>query len=432
MNKTHSLWEFIKEFFQTKFLPATSREQLEKRQQLLWEKLKKNSLCKSKFYTPYLNQSHSKWPIINKADHMAAFNQINTVGLDKTEVLHIAAQSEISRDFTAQINDYSVGLSSGTSGNRGIFVASQKERAIWAANIIAKLLPIQFKKLRIAFFLRANNKLYETVNSHLLKFEFFDLLDDISIHINQLNEYQPNILIAPASVLAILANAKDKTLFIKPSKIISVAEVLTEEDKQKIEKKFNQLVHQVYQCTEGFLAATCKYGNLHLNEESVLFEKKWVDTKLRIFTPIVTDLKRQTQPIVRYHLDDLLVESPNKCPCNSPATHIEKILGRCDDVLYLNNTKDNTQKPLFPDFITRSIIQTNHKITDFQVIQKTVNLLIICLPLSQKSLFSEVVATLQQSLIRQDFVIPEMKYEQLKSRPLHLKNRRVQRLYEHD
>ena len=255
MDKLNTIYAFIKEFYIAKFLPLKSRRQLEARQQQLWQDLKRSALCQSEFYLPFINKPHSEWPVINKAEHMAAFNKVNTAGLDRATVLQVAEQSELSRDFSSQLGDYSVGLSSGTSGNRGVFVASKKERVIWAANIVAKVLPIGFAKRRIAFFLRANNKLYETVNSPIIKFEFFDLLIDIEEHIKQLNDYQPNILIAPASVLSILADAMGDKLMIKPIKVISVAEVLINEDKQKIERKFNQIVHQVYQCTEATYSA---------------------------------------------------------------------------------------------------------------------------------------------------------------------------------
>lgn len=37
----------------------------------------------------------------------------------------------------------------------------------------------------------------------------------------------------------------------------------------------------------------------------------------RRFTPVITDFTRQTQPIVRYKLDDVLVVSDKPCPCGT-------------------------------------------------------------------------------------------------------------------
>jgi len=89
-------------------------------------------------------------------------------------------------------------------------------------------------------------------------------------------------------------------LSINPKKIVSVAEVLEEEDEALISKRFSQKVHQIYQCTEGFLAHTCVEGNLHLNEDRVYIEKEFLDEESGRFSPIITDFFRSSQPVIRY------------------------------------------------------------------------------------------------------------------------------------
>ena len=69
------------------------------------------------------------------------FNKINTVGLERDVALEIAINSEHTRDFETKYNNISVGLSSGTSGHRGLFVVSDKESMEWAGAVLAKLLP---------------------------------------------------------------------------------------------------------------------------------------------------------------------------------------------------------------------------------------------------------------------------------------------------
>lgn len=71
---------------------------------------------------------------------------------------------------------------------------------------------------RIAFFLRANNQLYTTLNkSRTIQFHFFDLFADFDTHIQRLNAIQPTIISAPASVLLMLASQQD-ILKITPKK----------------------------------------------------------------------------------------------------------------------------------------------------------------------------------------------------------------------
>ena len=68
-------------------------------------------------------------------------------------------------------------------------------------------------------------------------------------------------------------------LNISPKKIVSVAEVLTKEDKEYLQNVFNCKISEVYQCTEGFLANSCSEGYLHFNEDFLIIEKKYIDNK---------------------------------------------------------------------------------------------------------------------------------------------------------
>lgn len=76
-----------------------------------------------------------------------------------------------------------------------------------------------------------------------------------------LNTLNPDILIGQPSVLLEIAKRqKSGDVSISPTKVISVAEVLEEDTKKELQSVFNQKIHQVYQCTEGFLAYTCEKG----------------------------------------------------------------------------------------------------------------------------------------------------------------------------
>ena len=296
---------------------------------------------------------------------MDNFDAINTENLRKHEALDIAIKSEHERDFTPEYRGFSVGLSSGTSGNRGLFVVSEQERAEWVGYIFGKMLPLTIKKHRIAFFLRANNNLYQSAHGLVVTFKFFDLINGIETNINDLNSYAPSILIAPGSVLRRIAESKTTIL---PSRIISVAEVLEQEDRDIIEQRFCIHVEQIYQCTEGFLAATCSAGNIHLNEDGYIIEKQWLDKSTGRFSPIVTDLRRKTQPIVRYLLDDVLIEENTPCQCGSAMTRIKSIEGRCDDVLQFKGIKGENID-VFSDYIRNTIISSSDAIKHYRVIQ---------------------------------------------------------------
>lgn len=338
-------------------------KQLEAHQQKRLNHFRKKILSQSPFYKPYADKPFHEWPMCNKNIMMTHFDEINTVGIKKEEALALAFQAEETRDFAPLIGNISVGLSSGTSGQRGLFITSPKERDAWAGIMLAKLLPDGLlRHERIALFLRANNRLYETLNKgKKIQFHFFDLLHDFAAHIKTLNQLQPTILIAPATVLTLLAS--DAALKIHPKKIVSVAEVLEPQDEQKIVAAFSCKVSQAYQCTEGFLGISDNTNpGLILNEEFILIEKEWIDETR--FVPIITDLMRTSQPIVRYRLDDILVVDTK---ITGPKTRIKKIEGRVGDTLY--GRSGDQYIPIFSDLIRQRIASYPEPIDDYQLTQ---------------------------------------------------------------
>jgi phenylacetate-CoA ligase len=86
-------------------------------------------------------------------------------------------------------------------------------------------------------------------------------------------------------------------------------------------------------------------------------------------TPIVTDLWRHTQPIIRYRLDDVLVMEPRPCPCGSPWRVIQAIEGRCDDICYFP-AAESTLRPFFADTIRRMILLATPDIADYRAVQE--------------------------------------------------------------
>ena len=335
-------------------------------------------LSRSSFYRNYYKEhlQGSNWetlPIITKREMMDHFNELNTAGISKEEAFQLAKKAERTRDFSPKIGQISIGLSSGTSGNRGLFLVSDKESSMWAAEVLAKLLPGSLMdEQKIAFFLRANNNLYESTKSRKISFHFFDLVDDFDRHMSRLNELKPSILIAPPSMLRIITEWMENNLIdISPNKVISVAEVLEDVDKNVIENIFQQTLHQVYQATEGFLATTCSHGVLHMNEDLLVIQKEYLDEEKGIFVPIITDFTRRTQPLIRYRLNDVLIERKTPCPCGSHFLALERIDGRCDDIFYgVNEQEEGTEHMIFPDFIRRAIMLSSEDILEYKVTQK--------------------------------------------------------------
>jgi putative adenylate-forming enzyme len=335
------------------------------------------------------NRNLSQWrefPVIAKAAMMEHFDRLNTAGIRKDEAFALALQAERTRDFTPMIDGITIGLSSGTSGSRGLFLVSKEERLSWAGAVLAKVLPGSISDdHRIAFFLRADSNLYGTVGGGRLQFVFYDLLDPLAQHLARLGKQRPTLIVAPPSMLRLLAESQRAgKLDIRPDRIVSVAEALDPLDRAHIEESFHQKLHQVYQCTEGFLGSTCVHGTIHIHEDIVCIQKEYVDPGLRKFVPIVTDFSRRIQPIVRYRLNDLLTERDQPCPCGSPFMAIESIEGRCDDLFYFPALDRNGWVRVFPDFITRAMLGASSEIEAYQVVLHAPDLMSIYLRVPQE------------------------------------------------
>ncbi|MBE1444773.1 putative adenylate-forming enzyme [Paenibacillus sp. OAS669] len=380
------VWYYLLTKYRMRF---SSRERLERWQEKRIRRHLRFVRSRSAFYRELWGElPDSEWrrfPIIGKPEMMEHFNRLNTAGIDRDVAFALALKAEASRDFTPTIGSITIGMSSGTSGSRGLFLVSARERMAWAGTVLAKVLPRSLlHRERIAFFLRADSNLYGSVGSRRLQFRFYDLLDPLAEHVDRLNRQQPTILAAPPSLLRVLAEAVESgRLDIQPHRILSVAEVLDPLDCERIEAAFKQKVHQIYQCTEGFLAVTCPHGTLHLNEDIVAVEKDYLDASLRKFVPIITDFSRTTQPIIRYRLNDILTERAEPCPCGSPHLALERVEGRSDDLFYLYGLTDGGLVPVFPDFISRAIISASEDVEEYKAVQHAPDALEISLRLKQ-------------------------------------------------
>lgn len=415
-----------------------SRQSLETWQEKMIQKHLHFLSKHSRYYRNLLSTIPSKkqWrklPVMDKSLMMENFNDLNTVGISKEKAFVIALNSEKTRDFSSKIDNVTVGLSSGTSGNRGIFLVSDKEQERWAGTVLAKLLPNGlFNQERIAFFLRANSNLYESVGNRFLQFRFFDLLNDISSNLSNLKDYNPTIIVAPPSMLRIIAEEiEGKRLRVNPIKVISVAEVLEPLDEQYLKDTFKQNIHQVYQCTEGFLATTCKHGTLHLNEDIIMVEKEYLNEEKTKFSPIITDFSRKSQPIVRYRLNDILTIKKEPCECGSVFTAIDQIEGRCDDI-FTFLTKERDTVNIFPDFIRRAVITASLNIEEYRIIQHDFDKVELMLKLINENRKEETEKNVQnlvaQFLEEKKCVVPTITFSKYVRNENGVKLKRVERL----
>lgn len=363
--------------------PFRSRAALSSFQDKKLRTFARRTLRKSTYYQPFFKEEDLDFntiPLLTKEVFNARFDDINTVGIKRTEALEVALQAEQSRNFKDTIRGITIGLSTGTSGQRSLFLASKNERASWAALVMSRVIrPRPFRRQRIAFFLRANSNLYASVASRLFEFRYFDLFQPMDTLLKEVQEFKPDILAAPPSVLIDIAAAmKGGRIRLSVHQVISFAEVLHPGDKTYIETNLQATITEVYQCTEGFLGVSCAYGTMHLNEDFIKVEKEPLGE--RRFHPILTDFSRKSQPVVRYLLNDVLIERATPCPCGSPMLALEGIIGRDDDVLCLDGVR------IYPDLIARRIALESADFYQYQIGQTGKNELHIYIDAPEKRL----------------------------------------------
>ncbi|MBS0660596.1 MAG: adenylate synthase [Verrucomicrobia bacterium] len=301
------------------------------------------------------------FPVIGKAEFLADFAGLNRFGLPLAEATDFALRAERARDFRPQWRGHvTIGLSSGTSGSRQVFLVSRVERCRWAGFVFADLLePAALRRiltpwappLRLAFFLRAGSNLYGTLSRRRVRFDHYDLTRPFAELVRELRTAPPDVLIAPATVLAQLAEVAGE---LRPRQIVSVAEVLDTRDRARIEAVFGVRVAEVYQAAEGFLATTCEHGRLHLHEDLLHCECDWLDEKRDRFQPIVTDFTRRSQWLVRYRLTDILRAGPESCPCGRATRTLAAIEGRAEEVLWARDAAGSLA-PVFPDALRQAL-----------------------------------------------------------------------------
>jgi phenylacetate-CoA ligase len=335
---------------------------------------------------------------VDKQLMMAHFDEFNTRGISRDAALKVALRAERERDFQPTLGQLTVGLSSGTSGHRGLFVAAPHEQAAWAGTILARTIHTLRHRLRVAFFLRSNSNLYERVGGLLVQFRYFDLMLPLADAVTQLNTFQPNVLIGPPSLLGFLAASAERgDLHIRPERLISVAEVLEPHDREQLTAVFGAPVGQIYQCTEGLLAVSCVAGSLHIQEDIVALQLEPLPGDATRVMPIVTDLWRTTQPIIRYRLNDVLQIDPRACACGSAFRVIRAIEGRSDDVCYFE-TLAGGMRPFFPDMIRRMILLASAQILDYQAVQARCGELHIRLAIPEGAAFDTVAQAVRASV----------------------------------
>jgi len=313
-------------------LRLKSRADIAARQDRLWRRMAP-VVARTPAVAPLAGQPLERFPIMEPSALRAAFADWNTLSLDR-ETAEAAARDAESGGPGLVAPGVTAGFSTGSSGPPGLFLNSEAERAAWLGHLLARLLPASalLRPLRIALCLRADNRLYQDAGrTGRIRFLFVGLGEDPAARCDRLRDFQPDILIAPPHVLADLVRRTQGPGDWSLTRLFYGAEAMGEAERGWIASILGARPDPLYQATEGFLGAPCRFGTLHLNEDVLIIEREPVPGTDR-FLPIVTDLRRTSQPMIRVRLGDLLQPLEGGCPCDSPLSPVHPVEGRLEDM----------------------------------------------------------------------------------------------------
>ena len=293
------------------------------------------------------------FPITDKATLMANFGDYNHPSIS-------AAQAWDAPIYKDRLNDFIIGASTGTTGNRGLFVVSEQEQFRWLGTILAKTIAdMLWRPQRVAIILPRDTSLSESANQtrHLV-LRFSVVAQGVSVWSDQLCTFNPTVIVAPPRILRYFAKMD---LPVNPTQVFSAAETLDPVDTAITEAPFGSPLRQIYMATEGLFAVGCRLGNLHLAEDSAMFEYESIGDGL--VSPLVTCFQRETQIMARYRMNDLLRLATTPCPCRAPLQHVSEVVGRMDDAFEIDGVL------ITPDVLRDAVVQADPSIDDFRIMQ---------------------------------------------------------------
>jgi phenylacetate-coenzyme A ligase PaaK-like adenylate-forming protein len=181
---------------------------------------------------------------------------------------------------------------------------------------------------------------------------------------------RPTQLVGYASVVGRLArSALAGELEIRPLRVSTNSEPLTEEDRIAIADAWGAPVHNLWGSTEiGVHAVGCARGEgLHLWEDEVIIERvdesgaRVADDEPAART-LATGLANRAFPFIRYDLGDQVTMLPGECPCGCSFARVADIAGRRDDDFRYGSRT-------VPASAFRHVLGTDPAISEYQVRQ---------------------------------------------------------------
>ncbi len=358
-------------------------------------------------------------PVLTKRMLMQNWNDVVT---DKE--LHIDdIKSFIERIKLPELfkDKYYINSTSGSSGLKGIFAYNKEE---WRNVMTSYSRVYDWAGVKIGIFKHYKVAVVSslmpwhqsavvgyTAQSRIMQTLRIDSTQPIDEIVSQLNEFQPEVVIAYANMGKLLALQQiNGTLRIQPSSVICASEVLTTHARKLIFKAWNIEPYNTYGATEtaGIASETTEHNGLKVFDDLVIVEnvddnyKPVINGKFGTKI-LVTVLFSRTIPLIRYELDDSICFSEHQEYDRLPFSTIANIQGRQEEIISMKGSNGNIT--IQPNFF-HNLFETT-EINEWQVQQEKDNLITVSLvkPVS-KVIIDKTRAILLSALLEKEILSP--------------------------
>jgi phenylacetate-CoA ligase len=191
--------------------------------------------------------------------------------------------------------------------------------------------------------------------------------------LRMMQDMKSTVLCATSSYALLLAEEiakRDLKKHIYLKKGIIGSERWGEKMRRRIASELGVQLYDIYGLTEIYgpgIGISCDYEcGMHYWDDYLYFEI--VDPKTENIVPdgeigeiVITTLKKEGAPLIRYRTHDLSRFIPGECQCGSPYPRIDSILGRTDDMIKVKGVN------IFPSQIDELLKGVNGASSEYQV-----------------------------------------------------------------
>jgi phenylacetate-CoA ligase len=329
-------------------------------------------------------------------------------------------------------NRYEVVSTSGSTGNPGLFLFDPNEWTTVLASFArarewagARVSLTRRSKMAVVSSTNERNisaRVGRTANTPFIPTLRLDASRPLREVVSALNGWQPDVLVAYASMAYELAQAQlAGTLQIAPSRLFTSSEVLTARMRRTVEQAWGAVVFNTYAATEtATIAAECQaHHGMHVFEDLLIVEN--VDEQNRPVPLgefgdklLVTVLFSRTQPLIRYEISDSVQFATHPTRCDLPFTVITAVQGRRQETLRLPGQHTQTVE-IHPNVF--------HDVMDaipsrgWQIVQQREGLRVLVVPAPEGPVEEPVSARLAAALQSHGAHVPSLSVEHVEAIP---------------